>query len=891
MARSPVALAYALLLLSLAALLGPALAGIDRLAFRDAGHFYTPLYRYLADQECQQWLPLYNPLDVTGIPLAGETTTAVFYPLRRIVYHLAPSAESALAWYVALHLLLASLTVHYAAAVAGARPHGRGLAVIAYPLSGPVLFLYCNPPFLVGAAWAPLALAGGFELLRRVRLRDLTLTSIGLAMPILGGDPQISLHVMLIGFVAAAMAIVRGAQSTDAPALRVGPIRRALRLLGTLGAAAILAGLLACPQIAASLDWAKQSVRYSPLSAQHAGEIYAFSVAPWHWLELALPAASGQLFPVYTRISHLITDDGKIWAITLYAGLIPLALAVTRYRRLHWRRLDLWDALAPLGLVMALGNFGLGYALRAVLPLAALGWDDATGGPYWWLVQLVPGYSGFRYPAKWLVFVPLGIAIAAARQASYLTAARRRQLAHTTFAVAVIASGTAAALAAGLHLAAQRSPELLEISDAFWGPLKWQAAARAIAVSALAVNLIAVAAFWICHRRLSARAYSRAFVVLVAIDLLIVAWPSVATVSRAAEARQQAAVPPAGAAIREQREHWSVDRSSGRRAMRFVSGHAWPPDWRQVPSAGQERMLAVEASQRITHYGRWHLMEDRAVFNPVTSLPPHRTQSFWRAANALSRQTPSAQQFNYWDRVLGWLAIDERWDVAVVARDLTASYRDTSDSLLGLKVKPVRSPSPHVLWLPQWRVIDEQIWVAPQTFAKRLHEISSDQPAPPLIEVPADAAHRLQESVSAGQASGDPASAGSSGAAQIVVTQALPEHWTIRVESTAGGLLCLKQFQDGNWTATVRSLDSRSRSAAQADSDAAKSVPVLRCDYLFSAVEVPAGSSEVILRYRPRWLLTSILLSGLAWAVVLALLGWPARIWPRRAMVCPAALR
>lgn len=887
MARSPVALAYALLLVSLAALLGPALLGIDRLAFRDAGHFYTPLYRYLAEQERQQWLPLYNPLDVTGIPLAGETTTAVFYPLRRLVYWLVPSAETALAWYVVMHLLLASLTVHYAAAVAGARPHGRSLAVIAYPLSGPVLFLYCNPSFLVGAAWAPLALAGGVQLLRQTRPRTLAFTAIGLAMPVLGGDPQITLHVMLIGLAAAIVTLVRGTpQSAIGDRADVaGRGKRALRLFGTLTATAFLAALLACPQLAASLDWARQSIRYSPLSAQHADDIYAFSVAPWHWLELALPAASGQLFPVYTRISHLLTDDGKTWAITLYAGLIPLALTVTHFRRVSRRRLDLWDCLAPLGLVMALGSFGLGYALRTVLPLATYGWDDATGGPYWWLVQFVPGYAGFRYPAKWLVFLPLGIAIGAARQASCLTTARRRQLAHTIFAVAVVASSVAVAIALGLHLAAQQSPELLEISDAFWGPLKWQTAARAIAVSALTVNLIAVAAFWICRRRLSAQAYYRAFVVLIAIDLLIVAWPSVATVSRVAEARQQAAVPPAGAAIREPREHRSVDLSSGRRAMRFVMSHAWPLDWRQVPSTGQERMLAVEASQRITNYGRWHLMEDRAVFNPVTSLPPHRTQAFWRAANALSRQTPSAQQFNYWDRVLGWLAVNERWDVAVVASDLTASTRDTSDSLLDLQIKPVRSPSSHVLWLPEWRVIDEQTWVSPQTFAKRLREISSNQPAPPLIEVPADAAQRLQERLSVGKASGDPASAGLSGAAKIVVNQALPKRWTIRVESTASGLLCLKQFQDGNWTATV------TNHPLSADTSSATSAPVFRCDYLFSAVEIPAGNSEVILRYRPRWLLPSILFSGLAWAVVLALLVWPGRIWLRRAMVCPAALR
>ncbi len=780
----------------------------------------------------------------------------------------------------------------------------RALAVVAYPLSGPVLFLYCNPPFLVGAAWIPLALAGGYRLLRRVRLGDLAITAVGLAMPILGGDPQISLHVMLIGCTAAAAQVVGSAITLVAldPALGIRPGRRAVivakssltkavRVFGALGAAVLLAALLTCPQLAASLDWARQSVRYSPLSAQHADNIYAFSVAPWHWIELALPAASGRLFPIYTRISNLIADDGKTWAITLYAGLIPLALTLTRYRRMRWRRLDLWDSLAPVGLAMALGSFGLGYALATIVPAGVLRWDDAAGGPYWWLVTFVPGYSGFRYPAKWLVFVPLGIVIAAARQASCLTARRRRQLAHAGFAIAALATGIAAATAVGLYLAADRAPEFLEISDSFWGPLQWQVAAHELSVSALAVTAIAAAAFWICRRRLSQRVTSCCLVTLLAVDLLIVAWPLVATVSRSAEAEQLAAASGADATTRQNRVNRAADLASGRRAMRFVRHHPWPPDWRDLPSRGHERMLAVEASQRNTKYGRWNLMEDQAVFNPVTSLPPHRTQSFWRAANGLSRQIDAPQQPTYWDRVLGWLAIDESWEVVVAADPTSHRTSDrtkpASEQLLSLRIMPVRSPSQRVLWLPQWRVIKEQTWVSPKMFADRLREITSDtQAAPPVVEVPQPAAGRLESLGATRGPATDLAAAVPSANAPVEVDRASPGHWKIRVDSSTSGLLCIKQFQDGNWRATVSSLDSGSGPVNGVNSRTAVPVPVYRCDYLFSAVEIPAGNSEVILSYRPRWLLPALLLGGLAWAAVLALL-----FWPRRAMVRPTALR
>src|SRR6056297_1031613 len=88
---------------------GTTLVGLDRLAFRDVSHFYTPLYDYVAERGAQQWLPLWNPLDGTGMPLIGESTTAYFYPLRFVLFALPLSSDVAISWYVALHLMLAAI--------------------------------------------------------------------------------------------------------------------------------------------------------------------------------------------------------------------------------------------------------------------------------------------------------------------------------------------------------------------------------------------------------------------------------------------------------------------------------------------------------------------------------------------------------------------------------------------------------------------------------------------------------------------------------------------------------------------------------------------------------------------------------------------------------------
>ena len=127
------------------AFLAPSLLGLESLAFRDVAFFYTPLYDYVAERCSEAWLPLWNPLDQTGMPLIGETTSAVLYPLRYLIFSLPIATGTAMAWYVAMHLIIASLAARLLALWAGCRPLGVAIASLLYPLSGSVLFLYTNP--------------------------------------------------------------------------------------------------------------------------------------------------------------------------------------------------------------------------------------------------------------------------------------------------------------------------------------------------------------------------------------------------------------------------------------------------------------------------------------------------------------------------------------------------------------------------------------------------------------------------------------------------------------------------------------------------------------------------------------------------------------------------
>ena len=128
--RIAIPLAAICLLAILSSRFGGCLIGNERLGFRDVGFFFTPLYGYLAKRESDQALPLHNPLDELGVAIAGETTTALFYPPRRLIFGLIASPETAMGWYVVLHLVLAGVTAAYAARRAGGADWGSPPRVI-----------------------------------------------------------------------------------------------------------------------------------------------------------------------------------------------------------------------------------------------------------------------------------------------------------------------------------------------------------------------------------------------------------------------------------------------------------------------------------------------------------------------------------------------------------------------------------------------------------------------------------------------------------------------------------------------------------------------------------------------------------------------------------------
>jgi hypothetical protein len=194
-------------------------------AYRDAAHYYYPLYERVQREWSEGRWPLWEPEENAGMPLMGNPTAAVLYP-GKVVYGVLPYAWAARVYIVA-HVALAFVAMLALMRSWGTSWVGSGLSALAYAFCGPVLFQYCNVIYLVGAAWLPLGFLAVDRWIRRGSRMALAGLAVVLAMQTLGGDPQSAYLLGLCALGYAAVSAWTGGRAfrepvDGEPTLRVG---------------------------------------------------------------------------------------------------------------------------------------------------------------------------------------------------------------------------------------------------------------------------------------------------------------------------------------------------------------------------------------------------------------------------------------------------------------------------------------------------------------------------------------------------------------------------------------------------------------------------------------------------------------------------------------------
>ncbi|MCO6459231.1 MAG: hypothetical protein J5I93_28310 [Pirellulaceae bacterium] len=386
---------------------GRALSGQVTFAFRDAAHYYYPLFQWAQDEWSAGRVPLWNSQENLGVPALAETAASVFYP-PKLIFALPLEYPVQYNLYVALHILLAAGTARWLARRLGADPAGAMLCGLSYAFGGSVLFQHCNVIFLVGAAWLPLALGTGERMLRTRRWKWSLAWACVLALLVLGGDPQAAYHAGLLAVCHALLLWRRGrrrrqrSRSDRRPAFapptagltHVG--RRLIRQRPVLlTGGTVWAFALASLQILPAAAWTDQSERAAydvprnlfeaatvavsgggligqglfgtPAAGTHHEHVFDFSVGPWRLAELPWPNFSGRLLPTHRRWLNVIPAEGRVWSPSLYIGLLPLVLALVTWNPWSRKLTIRWMSIAALWFGLgSLGWYGPGWLAREV---------------------------------------------------------------------------------------------------------------------------------------------------------------------------------------------------------------------------------------------------------------------------------------------------------------------------------------------------------------------------------------------------------------------------------------------------------------------------------------------------------------------------------------------
>lgn len=351
-----------------------------------------------------------------GSPLWAEPQGGVAYPLSWLLLPIQDAELAASLWTV-LHIAVAGATAALLGQRMGLQRRGALALGTAHALSGTVLDLVFHGAYIAGAAWIPLAWAGGRGLVTgRAKGRAAAETAAALGLLLLTGELQ--------GFGIATVFVL-------AELARGRADRRTLSFAGAALFTSVAIGLA---------QWLPTLGLRSAIARSGGLELSAQTL----W-SLGMPEALGIVWPGVTTervtsgasLLHLWTGspDARVpWNPRPYLGLVGLSLGLAAWAHRSAR----WPAAAA-----------------TVLTLLALG--DNT--PLYGIVEtLVPPVGLFRYPAKY--FAPASLAwLLAATKLSQDPHARRTVTVALGAAVGVSLVGITAAIAS--------SAALQEAADAF----------------------------------------------------------------------------------------------------------------------------------------------------------------------------------------------------------------------------------------------------------------------------------------------------------------------------------------------------------------------------------------------------------------------------------------
>lgn len=301
-----------LFVLPLAVFLPEAL-GLRAYFHHDLQYYFYPYHKLVADIVAAGHLPLWNPYAFGGMPLIADGQTALFYPPNALFFLL--PAEHALSLAVLLHYGIAGAGAYAYARQLRLAPMAAALAALSFMFNGFLVSRVVHYSIMAGAALVPLLFWAVDRLLLRPSRARFALAAAAIAVQTLAGHPQVPLYTAVaLGLYCATIAVLRWR-------LRWRALVPLVLLAGTYVAGYALAAIQLLPWI----EWAA----YSPRAANASYEFVTFqSLRAFDWLLFLFPYGFGGLAENMMQTTPAWDLPVYLWERLGYVGLAPLALAV-----------------------------------------------------------------------------------------------------------------------------------------------------------------------------------------------------------------------------------------------------------------------------------------------------------------------------------------------------------------------------------------------------------------------------------------------------------------------------------------------------------------------------------------------------------------------------------
>jgi hypothetical protein len=347
-----------------------------RFFWEDTLQFAYPSLAYLVDALRHFRIPYWTPYVFSGTPFAAAVYNQTFYPPNWIIAllvnpgarmsYLVPELDAI------IHLLIAGLTMYVMFKGLGLSKQAALLGGFSFMLSGFMVVRVIHVSIVCALAWFPLIFLCFHRSLYERRLYWAVPAGLLFGLAILAGFPQFAMFIAyFLGLYAVFFVILKWRDC------RFETIWRSVIGLGALAGIGIA---VAAIQFLPS-QMHTQYTSYAKLSFD---ELTVASLSPRQLLTLLVPKFFGSLSGDLPDLTDSVWfwgggSDYVYWETVIYAGIIPLTLAVfalfERKRAIRWFGL----VMAGAALLLALGKYTPVYKL-------ALG--------------ILPGLNRFRIPGR-----------------------------------------------------------------------------------------------------------------------------------------------------------------------------------------------------------------------------------------------------------------------------------------------------------------------------------------------------------------------------------------------------------------------------------------------------------------------------------------------------------